>query len=537
MRRHLIAGLLVAMGLTVIQAAGGAIFHGTQGSDLLRGTARGDELYGRAGNDILRGRGARDILDGGPGRDRLWGGAGADWLTTSGDGRSDTVQCGGGRDIVNADLRDIVSADCEVVSRQLSRDLDRESEAQHETQVEPDSYSFGSTIVTVFQSGRFLDGGAANIGFATSRNGGRTWRSGLLPGLSYFSTPPGSSFAVSDPVVVYDVAHRWWLAASLDRDGIVVSRSRDGLSWNLPVRAARDLAGSYDKEWITCDNWPASRFHGRCYITYMNFAADLVETRRSTDGGRTWSAPATVDPSRPDAGVNGLQPVVRPNGDLVLVYTVFGATSPLGNEIAAARSTNGGVSFGRPVQVAPLHDPGSSWLRAPPFTSVDADAQGTIYAAWSNCEQCEEDIVLAQSRNGVTWTEPVAVPTGGSESSFDYFLPALAVDPATAGGKARVALLYYSLKPPNVCNPVGICLATDVGLITSSDGGTTWTPPQQLNAVSMPLNWLANTSLGQMLGDYFSVSWVRGRPVPVFSLATEPSGGLFHQATFATVRR
>jgi hypothetical protein len=52
--------------------------------------------------------------------------------------------------------------------------------------VEPDSYSFGSTIVTVFQSGRFLDGGAANIGFATSRNGGRTWRSGVLPGLSFF---------------------------------------------------------------------------------------------------------------------------------------------------------------------------------------------------------------------------------------------------------------------------------------------------------------------------------------------------------------
>lgn len=235
----------------------------------------------------------------------------------------------------------MVRADCEVVSRQLSRDLDRESEAQHETQVEPDSYSFGSTIVSVFQSGRFLDGGAANIGFATSRNGGRTWKSGVLPGLSYFSTPPGSSFAVSDPVVVYDAAHRWWLAASLDRDGVLVSRSRDGLTWNLPVRAARDLAGQYDKEWITCDNWPASRFRGRCYISYMNFDEHLVETRRSTDGGRTWSAPATVDPARPDAGVNGLQPVVRPDGDLVLVYSVFGATSILGNEIAAARSTNG----------------------------------------------------------------------------------------------------------------------------------------------------------------------------------------------------
>jgi len=96
-----------------------------------------------------------------PGRDRLSGGAGADWLTSSRDGRTDTVHCGGGRDIVNADLADVVRTDCEVISRQLSRDLDRESDAQHETQMEPDSYSFGSTIVSVFQSGRFVDGGAA----------------------------------------------------------------------------------------------------------------------------------------------------------------------------------------------------------------------------------------------------------------------------------------------------------------------------------------------------------------------------------------
>ena len=73
--------------------------------------------------------------------------------------------------------------------------------------------------------------------------------------------------------------------------------------------------------------------------------------------------------------------------------------------------------------------------------------------------------------------------------------------------------------------------------VTSSDAGTTWTLPQQLNAVSMPLNWLADTSLGPMLGDYFSVSWVGGRPVAVFSVAMEPAGGFLSQATFATVRR
>jgi RTX calcium-binding nonapeptide repeat (4 copies)/BNR/Asp-box repeat len=536
MRRFLIPALLVAMGLTGIQAAHGAIVRGTQGPDRLSGTAGPDELYGRAGNDTLEGRGARDLLNGGPGRDRLSGGAGADWLTSSGDGRTDTVRCGGGRDIVNADLADIVRTDCDVISRQLARDLDVESEAQHETQVEPDSYSFGSTIVTVFQSGRFLDGGAANIGFATSRNGGRTWRSGVLPGLSFFSTPPGRSFAVSDPVIAYDATHRWWLAASLDADGVLISRSRDGLTWNLPVSGGTSAAGDYDKEWIVCDNWRTSRLRGRCYVTYMNFAEDLIEARRSTDGGRTWSPAVRIDPGETGAIVNGLQPVVRPNGDLLLVYSAFGTTSQLANVIAAARSTDGGASFALPVQVAPLHDIGSSWLRAPPFASVDTDAEGTVYVAWSDCQQCDDDIVLARSRDGVTWAEPVRIPTGAPESSLDYFLPALAVDPATAGRKARVALLYHLLRPPDLCNPVEVCISVDVGVVTSSDGGTTWTQPQRLNAVSMPLSWLADTSLGPMLGDYVSVSWVRGRAVPVFSLAMEPAGGLLRQAIFATTR-
>jgi hypothetical protein len=536
MRRLLIPTLFVAMGFTGTQVATGAILRGTQGPDRLSGTARADELYGRAGNDTLEGRGARDLIDGGPGRDRLSGGAGADWLAASEDGRADTVGCGGGLDIVNADLADVVKADCEVVSRQLSRDLDVESEAQHETQVEPDSYSFGSTIVSVFQSGRYVDGGAANIGFATSRDSGRTWTSGLLPGLSFFSTPPGASFAISDPVVAYDSTHRWWLAASLNVDGVLINRSRDGVTWNLPVSAATNPDGEYDKEWIVCDNWRTSRFRGRCYVSYMNFAEDRIEARSSTDGGRTWSVSVQVDPDRPDAIVNGLQPVVRPNGDLLLVYSVFGTSFQLGNEIAAARSADGGRSFDRPVQVAPLHDTGSSWMRAAPFASVDADAAGTVYVAWSDCQQCADDIVLARSRDGVTWTQPRRVPIGGPAGSLDYVLPALAVDPATAGRKARVALLYHALRPPSVCDPVEFCLAVDVGLVISSDGGTTWTHPQRLNAVSVPLAWIADTALGRMLGDYVSVSWVQGRPVPVFALAAEPVDGLFRQAIFATAR-
>jgi hypothetical protein len=41
------------------------------------------------------------------------------------------------------------------------------STSQHQTQVEPDTFSFGNTIVAASQTGRFFDGGASDICFAT----------------------------------------------------------------------------------------------------------------------------------------------------------------------------------------------------------------------------------------------------------------------------------------------------------------------------------------------------------------------------------
>jgi hypothetical protein len=544
MRRFLIPALLVTVGvLAGIEAAGGAIIRGTDGPDRLSGTARPDELYGRGGNDRLDGRGAADLVDGGPGRDRLFGRAGGDRLITSGDRGADVVRCGIGRDIVNAGIGDRVAPDCEVVSRQLSWDAEWNSLAQHETQVEPDSFAYGRTMVAVFQSGRYLGGGAATIGFATTRDGGRSWRSGLLPGLTMFSPSPRSGPAVSDPVVAYDAVHRWWLASSLGDNGgvaeLLVSRSRDGLRWSLPVRAARSAADEYDKEWIVCDNWRSSRFRGRCYLSYMNFATDLIETRRSLNGGRTWSDPVGVALNRRPAIVNGVQPVVRPNGDLVLVFAVFGAIDLAANEIAAARSTDGGLSFSAPTRVSSLYEAEPIGVRAPPFPSVDVDAGGTVYIAWSDCgysEGCAGKIMLVRSRNGATWGEPAPVPTEQDGASLDHFLPGLAVDPESSGGNARLALLYHTLSEPGFCQPGDWCQSVDVGIVVSSDAGATWTRPQRLNAASMPLTWIAETSLGRMLGDYVSTSWLRGRPVPVFALASAPSGGVFHEAIFAGTR-
>src|SRR5262245_38456337 len=73
----------------------------------------------------------------------------------------------------------------------ISTDPFTNGTSQHATEVEPDTLSNGSTIVSVFQQGRFFDGGASDIGFATSTDGGTTWSHGSLPGITGFTSPAG----------------------------------------------------------------------------------------------------------------------------------------------------------------------------------------------------------------------------------------------------------------------------------------------------------------------------------------------------------
>src|SRR5947209_15461903 len=82
---------------------------------------------------------------------------------------------------------------------QLSRDPYTNSTSQHQTEVEPDSYSNGTTIVAATQVGRFTDGGASNIGWSTSTDNGTTWQGGFLPNTTINATPPGTYDRVSDP--------------------------------------------------------------------------------------------------------------------------------------------------------------------------------------------------------------------------------------------------------------------------------------------------------------------------------------------------
>src|SRR5262249_36954808 len=230
--------------------------------------------------------------------------------------------------------------------RRISRDTTTAFDAQHETQVEPDSLGVGSTLVAAFQNGRYEDGGAAAIGWSTTTDAGKHWRTGTLAQTRYG--------VVSDPVVAYDAVHRTWVVGALGRapTGVElwVSRSRNGLAWSAPVVAAADPAEEYDKEWITCDNGAGSPYRGHCYLAYVEFDAQQLGVRRSLDGGLTWSSALTVAPGSGRLVFTSPFPVVRPDGTLVIPFSLFPQEGP--EQIAAIVSRDGGVSFGPPATVA-----------------------------------------------------------------------------------------------------------------------------------------------------------------------------------------
>ena len=397
----------------------------------------------------------------------------------------------------------------------------------HQTEVEPDTFSNGSTIVATFQVGRIFDGGACAIGFATSINNGASWTSGLLPGITKWTPPPiapaaGSNDRASDPSVAYDAKHNVWLISSLTLleaggvrgNAVVTSRSTDGgLNWSNPVTTA--TGGDPDKNWIVCDNTATSHFYGNCYTQWDDFSAgNLLQMSTSTDGGLTWGAPKTNN-----TGVIGGQPVVRPDGTVIVPIDNANETA-----IGAFHSNDGGQSWSAVTTIATIrhHSPAGN-LREGPLPSAEIDGAGTVYVAWSDCRfrrGCRtNDIVVSHSLNstGTSWSPVTRVPIDATNSGIDHFIPGLAVNKATSGNTAQLGLTYYFY-------PSG-STQLSVGFISSNNGGSTWSSPQTL-ASGMPTTWLATTNQGRMVGDYISTSYGADNLAHgVFATASAPTSG------------
>ena len=415
---------------------------------------------------------------------------------------------------------------------QISQDVFTNGGSQHQTEVEPGSFAFGNAVVVAYQAGRFnLNGGASDVSWATSLDGGKHWHYGNLPGITKYTQELNPFNRASDPTVTYDAKHKVWLIESLPiivgggaRPAMEISISSDGLHWANPVNAGPNL-GDSDKTWVNCDDWANSPHFGNCYAEWDSTATGLVNMSTSTDGGQTWgpalnSADSTVG--------QGGQPQPQPNGNVVVPFYNFGQLA-----IGAFTSTDGGQSWGTSTIVAPINMRGvNGGLRALPLPGAGVDGNGKVFVVWADCSfrtNCSSnDIVFSSSADGTTWAAPAPIPIDPLNSTVDHFIPGFTVDQNTKGNKAHLALTYYYY--PNVnCGP-GSC-KLDAAIISSHDGGTSWGAPTQL-AGPIKLGWLPNTSLGRMVGDYVATSIVNGNAFGFLANAGAPSGNFFDEALF-----
>ena len=416
----------------------------------------------------------------------------------------------------------------------ISIDRFTNTDSVHATQVEPDTFSWGNTIVSAFHVARrpgSIGWGSGDVGFATSTDAGLHWKFGYLPGLTV-NYKNGTYGAAADPSVAFDAKHGQWLISTLPLAGlnggsgligdVAVSRSTDGLHWGNPINI--DNTHLDDKNWTVCDNTTTSPFYGNCYTQWdQAFGTGDILMSVSSDGGQSWGpGKASAD----HAGGLGGQPLVQPNGTVIVPFEGFG--------IQSIRSTDGGQTWARSVTIANINEHlVAGGMRNPNLPGAEIDGAGKVYVVWSDCRfrtGCKSnDIVMSTSTDGQTWTAPVRIPIDPVTSTVDHFIPGIGVDPNTSGSTANLTVVYYFY-------PQAGCSANcqlSVGFVNSADGGQTWSAGAKI-AGPMKLSWLPNSDNGPMVADYISVSYTNGNPFAVFAVAKQPTGGVLDEAMYTT---
>jgi hypothetical protein len=243
--------------------------------------------------------------------------------------------------------------------------------------------------------------GDGTCGVSYSLNGGRTWADATTPNGFARGDFVGKAReywqASGDTSVGWDTKGNAYLSCQVFNRGSAVSPNPDqssafyvyrsthtnGASFNFPGRPVtthNDTAGAgtflLDKQLLTVDNHPGSRFADRIYVTWTTFAADgtaYIYEAHSADYGESFSAPVLV--SR-DSGLCGnsfglpipqgrcnqnqySQPFTAPDGTLYVAYSNFNNTvsgADNRNQVLLARSTDGGASFTAPVKATDYYD-------------------------------------------------------------------------------------------------------------------------------------------------------------------------------------
>jgi hypothetical protein len=376
-----------------------------------------------------------------------------------------------------------------------------------------------SHIAVSYQQDRWSGGGARSLMVGTSFDGGLTWYTQPIPGVTQVA---GGTWArSSDPWIAFGADGAMY-ATSLTVNGqggagvIMVSKSVDGgFTWLPPVT----IPGSQgsDKESITTDPFNPLNV----YVAWTGAFS------RSTDGGQTFS------PARNLATGSGSQIVVLPDDTLI---------DSDGCELF--RSTDQGLTWSyvpfflncNPQQVTDpnTHAPLRAGLGLGDI-AVDPNS-GALYDVIEDASVGHgvDGVAFTESLDGgFTWTTPVKInqtPTNIPQLDQQAFIPTVAV-----AADGTVGVTYYDFRN----NTGGPTLPTDYWFIPGTPDGSgniTWGNEVRLTRKSFNFEKAPFSKYGKFLGDYQGRASIGGDFVELFGHPQDGSGhgglGLHEDAVY-----
>jgi hypothetical protein len=357
-----------------------------------------------------------------------------------------------------------------------------------------------TNLVAGFQEGRFVDGGARGLGFAVSTDGGKKWRTGLIPKVS--TVNGGTYQGASDPWVAFGPGNRVYYTSLLfnslqENNALAVSTSTDGgQTWGDPVIAHQSSNEFDDKQAIVVDNRNDSPYKGRLYLGWdsVNDTSQILRVNYSADGGLSFTQPVVLH----SQGVNiGFIPLVGPRGVVHAFWTHADIiNNALGNfAVWTSRSDDGGDTWSAPSVVAPFSPTGVQDLRTGgilPSAALDP-RNGSIYVVWQEDRFTPgvAQVMMTRSTNGgASWTAPRIISDGPRNAA--NFTPAVVVNPL-----GKVGVLYSSLR-----NDPARRYGVDTYITFSLNGGRSFTRSTRLSTQTFDARFAALAEGGFFLGDY-----------------------------------
>ncbi|MBS0325124.1 MAG: exo-alpha-sialidase [Proteobacteria bacterium] len=230
-----------------------------------------------------------------------------------------------------------------------------------------------ANLVGVFQQDRWSDGGARGLRTGYSFDGGLTWSfaQAAFSRCTGGNAANGGDYArASDPWVSIGADGVVWQSAIAftgntfaagSSSAILAARSIDGgRTWSAPATLIADGSGFLnDKDSITSDPFRP----GLVYVTWDRLSADghgPSYLARTTDGGITWEPARPIyDPGPRNQTLNNQIVVARAAGAAPVAYDFFTEfdTAVNGSQsarLALVRSTDGGASWSGAIPIAAI---------------------------------------------------------------------------------------------------------------------------------------------------------------------------------------